>query len=85
MEKVEVEETQAVKRVYRVFDGLFANNTSKVLRIQYREITEIDGVEVRNEVKEYGRNYEYWVSHEIGQAVLSLINADLLQEDPSVD
>lgn len=81
---VVVEESTAVKRISRSFEGLMSNDTNRTLIITYREIIEVDGIEVSNIIKEYNRNYDYWKESQIGKVITGMIEVDLQQNDPSL-
>lgn len=71
---------KAVK-VERSFHSLQAFEDTKLLKVSYKEITSIDGVEVKEEIKSYVRDYDTWKASELGVAIIGLINTDLAKED----
>lgn len=80
---VEVINAEKQVKVSRVFEYLRASESKKSLRVGYYEVTEIDGVEVSRELKEYSRDYDFWKASELGVAIISMIELDLAQNEPS--
>lgn len=81
---VEVNTSQKEVKIVREFAGIEAYKAGESLRIAYREQTLIDGEIIKDEVKTYTRDYNYWEASQIGQAILQLISLDLVKPDPSV-
>jgi len=80
---VEVINAEKQVKITREFEGLRASESKQNLRIVYIEKTFVDDVEVKSEQKEYSRDYAFWKASELGQAILSMVDLDLAQEDPS--
>lgn len=80
---IEVVNAEKQVKISRVFEYLRASESKESLRVGYYEVTEIDGVEVSRELKEYSRDYDFWKSSELGVAILGMVNLDLAQNDPS--
>ena len=57
--------------------------SSKDMQIIYKELTFVDGELIKEEVKSYSRDYEFWKASELGQAIVGMVTLDLQQEDPS--
>jgi hypothetical protein len=69
--------------VKRVFEGIQAYKSSESMSIIYKELTYIDDELIKEENKAYPRDYLYWEASELGQAIIGMVNLDLMQEDPS--
>lgn len=80
---ITLDSTSKTVTVQREFAGIEAYEDGKRLRVAYREITTIDDQVIKDEVKTYDRNYEFWKASEIGQAIIGMIELDLQQQDPS--
>jgi hypothetical protein len=78
-----ISETQKTVKVQREFEGLQAMESSQNMQIIYKELTFVDGELIKEEVKSYSRDYEFWKESELGQAILGMVALDLAEEDPS--
>jgi hypothetical protein len=78
-----VSTTQKEVVIKRAFKSLVANDVRQKLEVGYIEITELDGEIIKQEEKVYQRDYAFWKNSELGVAILELINADLVQENPA--
>lgn len=77
-----VNENKAVQ-IKREFYSLQAFDDTKLLKVQYKEVVEIDGEVVKEEIKHYERDYDFWKASELGVAIISMIELDLEQNEPS--
>ena len=78
-----ISEEQKTVKVERVFEGLQAFETNDKMTIVYKELTFIDDELIKEDVKSYDRDYQFWKASELGQAILGMVALDLAQEDPS--
>lgn len=69
--------------ITREFAGIEAYEDGKRLRVAYREVTYVGNEVIKDEVKTYMRDYDYWKASEIGQAIVAMIELDLQQQDPA--
>jgi hypothetical protein len=69
--------------IKRVFEGLQAYESSKSMSVIYKELTFVDDELIKEENKSYTRDYEFWKASELGQAIIGMVNLDLMQDDPS--
>jgi hypothetical protein len=78
-----ISETQKTVKVQREFEGLQAMESSQNMQIIYKELTFVDDELIKEEVKSYSRDYEFWKASELGKAILGMVALDLAEEDPS--
>jgi hypothetical protein len=78
---IEYSTSQKEVKILRSFEGLEAGKTAKHLRIIYKEQTVVGGEVVKEEYKSYLRSYDQWEAHQLGQAIIGMINEDLLTND----
>ena len=78
-----ISEEQKTVKVERVFEGLQAFETGEKMTVVYKELTFVDGELLKEEVKSYDRDYQFWKASELGQAILGMVALDLAQSDPS--
>jgi len=69
--------------ISRSFEGLIAQETNKILTLRYHEQTSIDNEVIKDEIKEYSRDFDFWKASQLGQAILQMVDMDLAQQDPS--
>jgi hypothetical protein len=70
-------------QVLRSFAGMEAYEEGKRLRVVFTETTLVDGEILKQENKSYDRDYDFWKASQIGQAIIGMIELDLMQEDPA--
>lgn len=74
--------TKEVK-ILRAFAGMEAYEEGKRLRVVFTETTLVDGEVIKRENISYDRDYDFWKASELGQAIIGMIEQDLMQEDPA--
>lgn len=78
---IEYSTSQKEVKILRSFEGIETSKSEKKLRIIYKEETVVDGEVVKSGNKSYTRNYDQWEAHALGQAIIAMINEDLLTND----
>lgn len=78
MATIVVSEEGKTVTIKRSFVGMIANEEEEKLIIHYREIVEVNGEQVSNEVREYTRAYNVWRQHQIGVQIYAMIENDLI-------
>lgn len=85
MDTIVVTEQQGVKRVERTFKGLTVDNEQQVILIHYWELVTLDGEVLNERVKQYTRDFDFWLNTPLGQSIVGMVNTDLSHEDPAIN
>lgn len=75
---IEVQNTNEEVKILRAFEGIEAYESNKSLRVTYREQTVVGGEVIKDEMKSYVRDYDFWKQSQLGTALVAMIENDLL-------
>lgn len=75
---IEAQTTNEEVKILRAFEGIEAYESGKRLRVTYREQTVVGGEVIKDEMKSYVRDYDFWKQSQLGIALVAMIENDLL-------